>query len=483
MAPGPYETHVYSLQSAFGVSRSHQSGVDLQENSLGLGPGTLGQSCFALEGSSAAARTLRRRHSSNAVPWNQGVVLGRSGVIRQQQQEQSTVHMATPTLDISRGSGGTTYMSVDVCDGTAAPGYEDSYNYRYAGNISSVLILIGILILPSSVRQIGGSGVPPLVPRTRVQSSYPATPSSIDSPFTATPNSSYFSHASPMIESESSLRSPSLTGWRPTSWDDIGHESEAHGLSPLLFPIPLGGTIRPCDDDVVAPEDLGIARQRKPKVQRKASLLSIIRSLQDRKFTAIDLLVSVIDGQGEFEGFRNALFSPANRDALTGLFDKFYQDDKGRKIVADWMFPHAVTLVQEKIHAEMEAAKPHLRMHTNEVTPAFIEQWDIHQIMEPVIHAVTPTLTHIIVSAGESKASKAKSKPESTKSKNRATVGSTVAVLSVCVHGTDSTYMRSVMVRRHLSSWCSYIICVLCTRRRSPLVSVFRLGRPEHHGR
>jgi len=207
--------------------------------------------------------------------------------------------------------------------------------------------------------------------------------------------------------------------WRTKSWGISGRDLEVHGLSPPLFPVRPGDTIQRSDDMMVS-EDF-IMRQRKPKVQRTASLLSILRNLQGLKFTVIDLLVCVIDGQGEFEGFRNALFSPKNRNALIRLFDKFYQDDKGHIIFSDWMFPHSITLVQEKIHAEMEAAKPYLRMHKSEVTPTFIEQCDIHQIMEPVIRDVTPTLTSIIESAGESKASRAKSK--STKSKNRATVG------------------------------------------------------------
>jgi hypothetical protein len=86
------------------------------------------------------------------------------------------------------------------------------------------------------------------------------------------------------------------------------------------------------------------------------------------------------------------------------------------------MFPHSMTLVRKKIHAEMEAAKPYLRMHTTEVSPAFVKQWDIHKIMEPLVHDITPTLTSIIECAGESKVSRAKSNPESTKSKNQGTV-------------------------------------------------------------
>ena len=88
--------------------------------------------------------------------------------------------------------------------------------------------------------------------------------------------------------------------------------------------------------------------------------MSILRDLQKLKSTVIDLLC-IIDGEGEFHGFRNALFSPKNRAVLLHLFDRIYGDDKGQAIISDWMFPHSVTLVQERIHTEMEAAKPWLR--------------------------------------------------------------------------------------------------------------------------
>jgi hypothetical protein len=87
-----------------------------------------------------------------------------------------------------------------------------------------------------------------------------------------------------------------------------------------------------------------------------------LRDLQALKFTVIDLITCVIDGGEDFEGFCNALFSK-NRASLVGLLEKLIQDEKGRPIVTAWMFPHALRLVCERIHVEMEAAKPLLRMN------------------------------------------------------------------------------------------------------------------------
>ena len=126
MAPGSFETHVYSLQSALGVSHDQRSGADPQQNSLGPS-----QSCFALEGSSAATRSLHQRHRANNVPWNQGVVFDQSCGIGQPQIERSMVQVATSTSDRCPTS-----MSVDACDVVmAAPGYGGLDNHQYTGNV------------------------------------------------------------------------------------------------------------------------------------------------------------------------------------------------------------------------------------------------------------------------------------------------------------------------------------------------------------
>ncbi|KAH9021890.1 hypothetical protein EDB85DRAFT_2094378 [Lactarius pseudohatsudake] len=188
-----------------------------------------------------------------------------------------------------------------------------------------------------------------------------------------------------------------------------------------------------------------VARQRRPKSRRKASLLTILRDLQRLKLTAIDLLMAIIDGNGDFEGFRNALFSPTNRESLIGLLDRLIQDDKGRPIFEEWVFPHALRLVCKEVHVEMEAAKPHLRMYTSDVSPEFIENWDIHQIMGPLR---TPVLRSVLEAAGESKVSLAK--PKSAKSKNRFTA---LLIIMAQVHYLRSWHSARVQLGLGLQAW------------------------------
>ena len=119
----PFETYVYSLQSAFGVSLSQgqQSGADLQENSLGHSSG-----CF--ESSESATHS----HRASTVPWNQGLTFDYLSGAGQHQAERSVAQMGTLTLD---SCSETTFMLVDTCDVTTmVPGSTGSDSYQYIGD-------------------------------------------------------------------------------------------------------------------------------------------------------------------------------------------------------------------------------------------------------------------------------------------------------------------------------------------------------------
>ncbi|KAI9465285.1 hypothetical protein BJY52DRAFT_1246289 [Lactarius psammicola] len=90
MAPGSFETHIYSLQSTFRVFLGQQPRPDQLENSPAQG-------CFALEGSSAAAR-----QRANTVPWNQGLDFKQSNSAKRQKtggkrKSENNIPSAGPT--------------------------------------------------------------------------------------------------------------------------------------------------------------------------------------------------------------------------------------------------------------------------------------------------------------------------------------------------------------------------------------------------
>lgn len=270
------------------------------------------------------------------------------------------------------------------------------------------------------------------------------TPSTLDRSLSSLSNTSpVFDH----LVDDPSLRSPfAATG---SHYLFPGEDTGPPSISPMPSPlIPSKRMADDIEDAEMGPDTSGfIPRQRKPMVQRKSSLLEVLRDLQDLRYTAIDLLLAIIDGEGEFAAYRTSLFSSRCCTSIVRLLDRLLEDKKGHPIVSDWMFPHALHLVCERIHTEMEEAKPHLRMSTGDVSPKFIEDWDIHQTMKPVVRD-TPTLNTILVAAGESKASMSRTK--TAKSKNRSTA---LLIIMAQIHFLRSRNSAMVQIGLGLQAW------------------------------
>ena len=156
-------------------------------------------------------------------------------------------------------------------------------------------------------------------------------------------------------------------------------------------------------------------RTRRPKEETVKILL---QGLQNARITPLDLLVTVLDKVNtELDYYRAAFFKESALENLAIFLDQVWENDKGRKAMKTWMKPHAVSHICDLIHEEMEAAKPQLRMATNQVTPDFIDSWDISRIMEPIN---TPVWTAILDAATESE--RARMKEKKSGSRNRVVV-------------------------------------------------------------
>lgn len=162
-----------------------------------------------------------------------------------------------------------------------------------------------------------------------------------------------------------------------------------------------------------------ISRLRDHKVTKADVAYGSLKRLQKAKLTLIDLLGYVVSGHGDFLPYHQAFFSEKNGPALLDILSKIFDDPKGADLTREWLLPRAVDVVCETIHQEMEQAKPLLRMNADQVTPDFIDNWDINKIMEPV-ERLTPTWSAVFEAAAESKSSKKKNK--TAKSRNRKTV-------------------------------------------------------------
>lgn len=154
-------------------------------------------------------------------------------------------------------------------------------------------------------------------------------------------------------------------------------------------------------------------RRRQPKVSKKEFVRKKFGEFYDAKISLPEILSYIIDSANDtFEGYRNAFLMSKH---LFPFLNQIFADEKGRRLIEEWMLPHAVELVCEKVHAEMEEAKPQLKMGTADVTPEFITHWDINGLMNSV-GKKTPTWSRILEAATEEKS--AQLKPKTAKSRN-----------------------------------------------------------------
>lgn len=139
---------------------------------------------------------------------------------------------------------------------------------------------------------------------------------------------------------------------------------------------------------------------------RLSTLFLIFWGMQ--KITLSGLLAAILneDSQEEF-GYYHAAFYAGNKSSFTSLLDLIWRNDKGSCIMKKWMKSHAIDLMCDIIHNEMDKAKPALQMRTADATPDFISNWDINKIMEPIALSTTCVWSQIFDAATETAESKA----------------------------------------------------------------------------
>jgi hypothetical protein len=156
------------------------------------------------------------------------------------------------------------------------------------------------------------------------------------------------------FDRDPSLNSPFASVHPIKYWDsasDLDEDFEI--LSPLTSPFaPVDPT---SDVEMASDSEFNPLHQRRQRTDHRVALLGVLQQLRKLKFTVIDILTFIINGEDGFQGYHNTLFSARHHASLVGLLERLIQDKKGGPIVADWMFPHALCLVCKRIHVEMEA--------------------------------------------------------------------------------------------------------------------------------
>ena len=167
-------------------------------------------------------------------------------------------------------------------------------------------------------------------------------------------------------------------------------------IDPQEFRV-MSNNASPSDSEVNAESD--IPRHRKPRTSKLDTILTALESLRNARISVMDLLLAILNGNAsEFYSYRLAFLCDKRR--IIDLLDIIWTDKKSKPAFENWLEDDGVRHVCKLISKEMEAAKPMLRMNIKDVTPQFIEQWDVNTIMDPVA-AATPTWSKILSAATE----------------------------------------------------------------------------------
>ena len=138
-------------------------------------------------------------------------------------------------------------------------------------------------------------------------------------------------------------------------------------------------------------------QKRKPQVARINTVKSVLKHLHDARISLMDLLFMILSGN-DFGWYRLQFLSDSRR--INDLLNLLWNNKKSKPFFGDWFRDHGIDHICNLVAREMEAAKPMLKMDLKDVSPDFLEHWDLNSIMDPVV-SVTPTWSKILHAATE----------------------------------------------------------------------------------
>jgi hypothetical protein len=151
---------------------------------------------------------------------------------------------------------------------------------------------------------------------------------------------------------------------------------------------------------------------------REQTALDFLEKLRKARITPLELLSMVLNEENDLlVNFRSSFYKESGLDRLKTLLNSVWANTRGQQTLKEWMLPHAIPYICNLIYDEMEDAKPKLHMTIGQVTPEFVNNWDISAIMEAVR---TPIWDAVLDAATETR--QAKSKDKGSRSRNRVVV-------------------------------------------------------------
>lgn len=125
------------------------------------------------------------------------------------------------------------------------------------------------------------------------------------------------------------------------------------------FPSPLMSTMTSNIDVESLSSGFGFDHTQKGQMSRMSVALYALKILYHAKINATELLNLAANGSHpEFTLYHSAFYVTTNENHICQLLDSIQANPKGSILIRNWMRSHAVELVCDTIHTDMEATTP-----------------------------------------------------------------------------------------------------------------------------
>ena len=139
-------------------------------------------------------------------------------------------------------------------------------------------------------------------------------------------------------------------------------------------------------------------KTRAPRIsvsQRYADVLGILRQ---GGLSPIKLMTAIANvAAPEYEMYRVKMYE--NGANLRDFLDAVMQDDNGRRVMMEWMRPHAMAQVCASVQSEMCELDKEFRSDVTSITPVYIQDWTMEKDVITPVEKITPPLLQVICAA------------------------------------------------------------------------------------
>ena len=150
------------------------------------------------------------------------------------------------------------------------------------------------------------------------------------------------------------------------------------------------------------PASSNARKRRAPRVsvsQRYANVLGILRQ---GGLSPIRLMIAIANvAAPEYEMYRVKMYE--NGANLRDFLDAVMQDDNGRRVMMEWMRPHAIAQVCASVQSEMCELDKEFRSEVASITPVYVRDWTMEKDVITPVEKITPSLLQVIRAAVESR--------------------------------------------------------------------------------